>query len=230
MSFLKRGQAAAVAFEQEEARVEASRKNNVFRFWMPNDAENTLTFVDGHLKDGMIDMPMFYEHQVYANGNWRNWFVCVGEEEPCPICEGGDNPSFCGALTVIDHSEWADKKGHTHKDEVKLYIAKRKTIKLLTKLATKRGGLDGCTFDVSRTGDDAPNVGSMFDYEGKLSPEEIKAKYGVEGALDYESELTYMPAADLRKMGFGTAAIGAQGSPAVNDDPGTTVPDFSGEL
>ena len=47
-------------------------------------------------------------------------------------------------------------KGKVIKNTRKLFIAKNQTIKMLTKLAAKRGGLQGCTFDVARTGDKEP--------------------------------------------------------------------------
>ena len=75
------------------------------RFYLPYNGECQVTFLDGVLDDElMLDVPMFYEHQVRLNGKWEN-FVCVAETEPCPICEKGESRnSLVGILTVIDHT------------------------------------------------------------------------------------------------------------------------------
>ena len=216
LSFLKRGKVAQEIAEQEEKKAEMRAKNNIFRFWLPKDATSSITFLDGNVADGILDIPFYHEHNVNMNGSWLNWFICTQDEEPCPICEGGGTASYVGIMTVIDHSEYKDKNGNIKKDTLKLFVAKRDTIKLLQKYAVKRGGLRGCTFDVSRTGDKSPGVGSAFDFTEKLTDAELKAKYGAKkpGEVDrsqpvnYEEYLKglYQTASDLRKLGFGSSA------------------------
>ena len=70
-------------------------------------------------------------------------------------------------MTVIDHSEYTVQKGpnagKVYKNQRRLFVAKEGTLKALNKLAAKpeRNGLAGCTFDVSRGGENTrdPNVG-----------------------------------------------------------------------
>lgn len=188
------------------------------RFWMPKDAETTITFLDGKLlPDGLLDNTTFLEHQLNLNGSWQNWYACTSEDEPCPICEGGDTPSLVGVFTVIDHSEWTSKKdGSVHKDERRLFVAKRQTLKQLQKIATKRKGLLGCTFEVSRIGEKAASVGDMFDFVQKKTLSVLGKKYKEAMPYDYQEILTYKTAQELRDEGFGSLTVGAE--PDVDDD------------
>lgn len=224
LSFVKKGKQAQEAMEREERKSEHS-KNDVYRFWVPKDKTTTLTFLDGDLVDGMLDIPFLYEHNVNMNGSWNNWFICTQDSEPCPICEGGGKPYYAGFLTVIDHSEYTSKKdGKVHKDNIKLFVAKRETIKQLQMMAVKRGGLRGCTFDVARTGDKSASVGNVFDFTEKLTNQQLVAKYKGKDfdkskPIDYNKLFTemYMDAKELRKLGFGSMSGPVGGESGVDD-------------
>jgi hypothetical protein len=218
-NFLKRGKTAHQAFVAEEAKAEKAKQEagKLWRFWMPPDDERTITFLDGELgEDGMLDIPMFYEHQIRLNGQYEN-FVCVGEQEPCPLCEKGDSrSSLVGVLTVIDHTPHKIKSGPNAgkviKNTKKLFVCKRQTIKKLSKKATKTNGLAGCTFEVSRTGDKEPSVGSDFELLEQLGAAELMAKYELKPedlvAANYADEITYRSAAELVELGAGKALGG----------------------
>lgn len=217
LSFIKRGADAQAQLNREEQKAELRRKGNLGRFYLPINATSRVTFLDGNLTpDGVLDAPFFHEHNLNLNGSWRNWFICTQDEEPCPICEGGSSPYYAAALTVIDHSEYTDKNGVVHKDEKRLFVAKRDTIKKLQKIASKRGGLRGCTFEISRVGDKSANTGSDYEFETKLTEAQLQAKYpGDKGKpVDYDAYLTgiYQSASDLRKLGFGasSAPVGSE--------------------
>lgn len=231
LAFMHKGAAAKAIFEKEEKRKELASKGNIFRFWIPKDGEGKITFLDGMVVDGMLDATFYYEHQVNMNGSWMNWFVCTQESEPCPVCEGGASPAYVAVLSVIDHGEYTSKKdGKVHKDNVKLFTAKADTYKALQKKALKNGGLRGCTFDVSRTGEKSASVGSSFDFVEKLSDLQLKQLYGPKKAgeldrsipINYEEMLTgmYLSAKDLRKLGFGSsnAPIGSEPNASYDND------------
>lgn len=223
MSFIKKGKQAQEAMAKEEHKAEQKSKGTVMRFWMPKDADNEITFLDGDLQDGMLDIPFYYEHQVNMNGSWNNHFICTQDEEPCPVCEGGHSPSYVGVFTVIDHSEYTSKKDNkVYKDQVRLMVAKRDSIKQLQKLAEKRGGLRGCRFDVSRTGDKSPAIGNVFDFTEKVTHAQLEKLYKEKATpLNYEELLTnmYMPAKELRKLGFGSMStpVGGEQMPSEDD-------------
>lgn len=228
-SWAKTGKAAQKALEHEEAKKEQQQEQSkkLRRHWMPKGEETQLTFLDGSLDDdGILEAMVFYEHQVFMNGNWRNWFVCTQDQEPCPICEGGDNPSLVGVFTVIDHKEFTynDK---TYKNQKRLFVAKNQTLKQLQKIAAKRGGLAGCTFDVSRTGDKSAGVGDMFDFTEKRSMAQLKKAYPDVtdwAPANYEEEIVYKDADELRTIGFGTNSVIGNESP-LEDEADATNPE-----
>ena len=223
-SWAKTGSAANAEMEKYEKEVALTQEQNkrMWRFWLPDGEEGQLTFVDGALSpDGGLDFFMYYEHNLMLNGKWGNTFVCTKDMEPCPICAAQDRPSFVGAFTVIDHREYKTKDGKVYKDMPKLFIAKKETIKQLQMLGVKRGGLAGCTFDVARTGDKSPSVGSMFDFIEKNSVEDLQKKYvrknekGVVETFflpaDYEKECQYRTADELREAIPSLASVAPMG-------------------
>ena len=220
VSFLKKGKDA----RKEAKRVDADRKarqdeNAIRRFWVKRGGERRVTFLDGVLdNDGELEMVTYYEHNLYMNGHWRNFFVCAGtEEEPCPICEEGKQPSMVAAFTVIDHTPYTDRNGKEHGDQKMLLVAKRQTQQILEAIAVKRGGLAGVTFDIMRVDEDqSPAVGTMFDFIEKREIADVITAYGP--PIDYEKELNYKTADQLRKAGFGIANKVGNEKPDDDDD------------
>jgi len=220
VTFLKAGKEAhvAVAKAEKETAAKKAAAGEARRFWLPNDAETQITFLDGDLlPEGLIDTVTFWEHQLKLNGSWQNWFVCTKDDEPCPICEDSDKySSLITLFTVIDHTKWTDKQNVVHQHERRLFACKRDTFKRLQKLATKRKGLVGVTFDVARTGDKSAAVGNDFDFVEKLSLEDIGKKYNLKEKdlkpFDYSEVIKYHTADELRELGFGSngAPIGQE--------------------
>jgi len=214
-SWAKRGKAATAAMEKydQDAEKYFAEKNRMWRFWIPKGETARVTFIDGNLlPDGTLDILTFREHTIQINGEWQT-FVCIAETEPCPCCEGGDFPSLVGVLSILDHRTYKGKKG-VYKDTQKLYVAKKNTIKLLQQYATKRDGLAGCTFEISRLNDNDPNVGGSFDFEEKHSMAELQKLFTRKGKdgktvttfvpADYEKEIVYLSGKELRAKGFGS--------------------------
>ena len=163
---------------EKEQKAKAEQNRKMWRFGLKEGMEGRITFIDGFLTEsGMLDYFQFYEHHLMLNGSWGHFYTCIKDIEPCPICLAGDSNSLVSAFTVIDHSEYKSKKGVVYKDTPKLFIAKPTTVKQLQILGGKRGGLAGCTFDVVRSGDKSPSVGSMFDFIEKTEIEVLKQKY-----------------------------------------------------
>ena len=250
-TFLKRG--AESAQLAQRAAAERAQQQGTFRFWMKEKEEARITFVDGELsKEGPLtgypDPPRYYEHNLYLNGQWNNFFVCPEKTNPdsgekCPICESGDKPSLVALFTIIDHRQIQSKdKTKTYKDTKKLLVAKPQTYEVLTKHAIKRGGLAGCTFDASRVGDKAAAVGSMFDFVEKKDVKELQQLYVVEKLdpktnqktkqtnftpVDYDKEIQYKTGEQLQQE------INKKPGEAVPFDKpgaGAGAPDYSGQL
>ena len=243
VSWLKKGVEAAKALQKEEAekQAKAEQSKKMFRFFLAEDEEAQITFVDGDLTpEGVLDIMTYREHRIFMNGTWNNFFVCTQDVEPCPICETGDDPSIVGVLTVIDHRTIQSKKdkNKTYKDTPRLFAAKRDTIKLLQKIAVKRGGLAGCKFDVTRTGSKSAAVGTSFDFVDKTPVAELKKKYVGKDAngkpitlfvpANYETEIIFRSADELRALGFGGNSLGAEDKPKAK--AATAEEDYSGEM
>jgi hypothetical protein len=211
VSYLKKGAQAAKEVSKAETQAELN-KSKVYRFWLPKDSDARITFLDGDLlPNGLIDGTVYHEHDVKINGKFGNPFVCIKEYEVCPLCEQGDNSSFVAAFTIIDHRSYEDREGKTVKDTLRLFVCKLDTYKMLQKIATKRGGLAGCTFDVTRTGDKSANVGNMFDFVEKKQVAALLKKYKVE-VVDYEKAIPYRDEESLRALGFGSDNSAQYGS------------------
>jgi len=199
--FLRRGAEAQSALAKADAQTELKQAQSAsgnLRFWLPKNKDTSITFLDGSLgENGMLDVPMFYEHQMELNGHWRNWFLCTQDNEPCPLCEQGDTPSLVAVFSIIDHTQFTDREGKVRKDEPRLYVVKRETFRLLQNKATKKGGLKGWTVDVSRIGEKAANVGNDFDFVKHTDTLGVKP-------FNYEEIFVYLDATKLRELGFGT--------------------------
>lgn len=221
-SFLMKGATAKQALAEAEAQAEAAaqEKGKMWAFYMKPDETRSITFLDGDLDaDGMLDINMVKEHQVKLNGSWHS-FICtadIDETQPCPLCTAGEDAKLIGLMTVIDHSKHVIQKGNnagqTITNQRKLFKAKRGTIGDLTKLAVKRGGLTGCTFDAMRGDDKSPSVGKQFDFTVKHpSLEAVAQAYGLKiedvQPADYSQELVYRSPEELLELGVGKALTG----------------------
>lgn len=229
-SWLKTGAAAQTATKEYEAKVQAAKDaaDKPRRFWLdPDDMpEATITFLDGELNQFGLFEPLIWEHGgVQHNGRYDE-FLCTKEiDGHCPICNAGDKNYLGAFFTIINRSDYTIQKGQNAgkvlKNRKQLFVAKPTTVKLLTKIAIKRGGLTGCTFEVSRGSDTDPRVGGMFDFVSKQELEEIAAEIKAQGlgggepaltaekALEYTQPynygevLTYYSADQLTEMGVG---------------------------
>jgi hypothetical protein len=220
VGWLKKGSVAKQMMVNEEAKAEKAKEESgkMWRFWMPADETRKITFLDGKLdSDGMLDLPMFYEHQLKIAGQWTN-FVCVADDDQtCPICERGESKSvLVGVMTVIDHTPHKIKSGPNAgkiiKNTRKLFACKRGTVKQLSKKAVKHGGLTGVTFEVSRSDDKKASVGDDFEFEGKASLKEVMQTYDLKPEdvepADYDNEITFRTAEELIELGVGKKPSG----------------------
>lgn len=224
--WFKTGAAVADAVKKEEKRIEKriEESKKMWRFHLKDGEEATITFVDGNMApNGVLDAFTYREHTMNINGTWNNHFVCTSDSEhQCPICDSGDDPSLVHVMTVIDHTPKKGKKG-IYKDMPRLFVAKHKTFQTLQSLAAISKGLAGCTFKVKRVGESAANVGNEFNFIEKNPIKVLAKKYLkkiTEGKRkgqtidifvppNYQEEITYQTAAELRKQGFGPkSAIG----------------------
>lgn len=213
--FLKTGPNAQQAMDQEQKQIEEA-KNQLWRFYMGVGDEKVITFLDGDLDaNGVLSCPMWWEHQTFRNGNWRNWDVCTKETELCPICDlQGNFSSLVAGFTVIDHSSYKGKTGVV-KDTLKLFVCKRTTLKILQKKAVQNKGLAGATFEVSRISDKSSNCGEVFDFLEKNTLQELQKEFQTKEKpifpVDFADVIIYRTADELKSLyGLGSAVIGSE--------------------
>jgi len=153
--------------DKEQSRVES--KFGPDRFWVPPESSRELIFVD--------DEPFqINEHNPKINGGYKNWFTCLrGVHDEVVCCEklGGDSRYYVGYMTVVDCSEWTDKRGITHKYEVKLLPAKLRTMKKIRRKKEERGSLVGCLYRSSREDRRSAAVGDEFEFQREVDMEKL---------------------------------------------------------
>lgn len=216
-SWLKRGKSAAVAAKKEEARQKQRQEdsNKLFRFRLQEGESATITFLNGELMDDGDGNPIFDLYHVYEHEVWGfakkgpSYFVCVQEEEACPLCQDENYASYCAMFLVIDHRGFDKQSGEHVEYSRKLFVAKPQSIKKLMLAAKKRNGLTGYTCEVSRSSKKAARVGDDFEWTEKRTLQQLAKEYPDAKPLeemDILQELQYKTADELRQMGFGQGA------------------------
>ncbi len=195
---------------QKEMQRKERKSSPVYRFWMPPshldkqgelvESKALVTFVDSKEHAKGYEMPFVYmEHNLFLNGNWKNWFTCL--KDNCPLCKSGNRPYLAAVFTVVDHRKWIDKKDKVHQHERKLYVAKSGALTDMLGEFERRGGVRGWRVEIIREGDKTPGVGSKrnfikevslpdkyqpFDYGSILAPKSIEYLRGVLGDISVE--------------------------------------------
>ena len=234
ISWMKTGAASANLAKQEasEKSLQQEQKGLLWRFSLKDKEEARITFVDGDLSpEGFLIPPRYYEHHLQVNGQWGHFFVCPEKTMPeaghkCPICAQGEKPALVALFTIIDHREFTTKTGKKLSNQKRLLVAKPVSMEMLTKIAVKRGGLAGATFDVTRMGDKSAAIGSMFDFVEKNPIATLQATFTEEvdfngmkktqtlfSPADYEREIVFRTPEELLKAGVGSTPMGGTLTP-----------------
>lgn len=154
----------------------APKKQYTRRFWMPNDSDRLITFVDDpiiNLNGVQVATPFKYnEYTLNLNGHWRNWFTKPLNPDDDVLGQMDYRASKVAALTVVDHHTYEDKNGVVYKDQLTLYVIKRSAPiwKQITKMIERDGSLKGKTYRVHRMGDKSPACGVMLEKHDKDFP------------------------------------------------------------
>ncbi len=190
-----KGSRGYTAFTKKEEDAEERQKTFVNRFYLKAGSDAKIIFLDD-------DPPILEEHQLKINGNWLNWFTCrriLGE--PCVICdELRDTPSTVGFYTILDLSEYTNKKGEIVKNRIKLFTPKFKALQVIKRHSQKRGGLELCVYDVYRSSAESFNVGDDFQYETKTTWDEVKKLNPDAEPFNYAELLAPKSDAELRRI------------------------------
>ncbi len=199
------------------------KKNYIKRFWMPNNSDRLITFVDApliNLNGVQVATPFKYnEYTLNLNGHWRNYFTKSLNPEDDVLGQMEYKASKVAAMTIIDHSSWEDKSGTVHKDQPTLYIIKRSQPiwTQLTKIVEREGSLSGKTFRVHRMGDKSPACGVMLEKHNEDFPlteehqpfnylEILKPKSKAELEALFSNEDPFSQGAQAQQQGWGAQA------------------------
>lgn len=174
MGLFKKGYSAVREEKQRQDEAREKAGKNLFRLFLSNDGDEAdVRF--------LTEEPInFYEHTVKNTRNGKEFYdtyVCSNED--CPLCKGGDRPTFKGAFLVYDMRpyETKDKDGKKIKKEgsVKLYVQGAKVLSQLDRLSSKYGIIDR-VLTIIRLGKGTNTTYTIErgDRVGKLSKEEIK--------------------------------------------------------
>ena len=132
---------AKEAKRQEAAR--AARKNRLFEFYLKDDKD------EADVRFLLEEPCNIRVHQVQRKaGNGRTFYdsVICTEDDSCPYCEMGDNPTVKGATLIIDRRpfEYTDDNGKKKKgkNQVKLFIQGTKVMGQLERISDKYGLTD----------------------------------------------------------------------------------------
>lgn len=226
MNIFKKGTAAVKeAIEKDD--IERATRYQPFRFWLDKGEEKRITFLDGMVEGGLLAPGVaFQEHMLKrVGGKGFDNICCTQEQEDCPVCQDGDRPSLVFAFTIVDHTEWKDKDNKIHAHQRRLFVCKGDSFKLLQAKAVKPTpmtqetepmGLQFVTFNVMRIGEKSAGVGTVFDPVAKTSLAKLAQTTGLKiedlQPLDYEKVITYLNAAELRKIGHGSGSAPAIGT------------------
>lgn len=204
---LLRGAIAHNAVAVEKTKQDLAMSQNQWRFYCGVGEEARITFVDGDLdQDGALAIPYWYEHRLMVGRLTE--IVCYETNQelgPCPVCQAGHKTQLVGGLTVINHTPYTVKSGQNAgkilKNRRQMFVAPRTALETMQILASKRGGLAGHCFDVSRKENKDPRVGSVFDYVGALTPEQ-KAGFGDDWKpFNWDEEITLLAVEEMTKLG-----------------------------
>lgn len=251
ITWLKTGAESAnlAKHDEQEKEQQKAQQGLLWRFSLKDKEEGRITFIDGDLSpEGFLIPPRYYEHTLWDGKTMTN-YVCPEKTLPeaghkCPLCATNDRATLVAVFTVIDHREFKSKTtGKVTKDQKKLLVAKPLSMEMLTKIAVKRGGLAGCTFDVTRMGDKSASIGSMFDFVEKNPIDMLQKSYVEEVEVngqktlvslfvpaDYQKEIVFKTPEEMLKMGVGahkSAGYGGNMAPGGNAGKPT---DYSKEM
>ena len=152
---------------------EGERRDSEFKIpelWLTLGKEKKIMFLDH-------SPACVHTHMAKIHGEWKT-FTCLADtgSEDVPCCEilGSKKRQFVGYFTVVDLSTYTDKKGDERKNEIKLFPAKFKTLKLIQEVLAEQGSLMGKVIKLKRLEEKSPASGDYVAYVGDQAiPDDI---------------------------------------------------------
>jgi hypothetical protein len=165
-------------YEKAEEQVASTTKDYTREFFLKSGETAKINIVDE-------DSFNIRDHFVQGKG----FFTCIQGigEENCPLCESGIKATNHFVFNVVDHREYTDKKGVTHKDQVKIWRLGITLLRVLEKKRSRHGAYPTLDVEISKMGQ-----GQSTAYDIEV---EKRAKKFVlpEGAELYDMEKVLAP-------------------------------------
>lgn len=162
--------------KQEQRREQAQAGGTPFRLYlMPGDTKQIIV-----CDDQLEELYFRDEHNLKnpQTGKYGLHAGCIKSTQTCPICEKTGKESYYALfLTVIDLTEFEDRKGNVHEFSRKIMCIKASQAQKFIRRCKKNGGsLRGAMFTLARDGKRDAAIGNDIEYEEKV-PEEEMAEY-----------------------------------------------------
>ncbi len=138
-------------FEEAEVQAAATQGNWTKEFFLKSGEEAQGVRI--------LDDDSFNIRAHFVKG--KGWFTCIQGigDENCPLCEEANTPkSPIGraqnqfVFNVFDPREYTDRKGETHKDQVKIWRVGITLLRVLNKKRNKYGPYPTWVMEISKMG------------------------------------------------------------------------------
>lgn len=126
-----------------------------------------------------------WEHKAEIGDDWKNnvYATCTKGVSPCKFCDAGFKRYYVGSMTVLDLTQYTNKKGELITlPRKRIMPAAPKAMAIIEGKKNKKGNLLGWQYSVTRHDNKDPRVGSDFEAENHI--EDVRAflkKFGAEG-------------------------------------------------
>lgn len=216
-----------MAFGQRSWDAPLYDENKVWKFWMKQgQSKRIMIFCNEKTPNGEPDEVapfLVYEHNIYKLNGSRDPILCLKRNElgeTCPICEYQEEmyPTLTGYFTIIElgdiHIEngeevlkgYVNNEGREYRFQKRLLGAKQGSRqkpgilrRVLFAESARRKGLNGCIFDVSRSGSKSESIGDTWTFVEKVKREDWPDYFESLGAGEKDIDFTEIDYLDYFK-------------------------------
>lgn len=165
-------------------------------------------------KINILDEESFNIRDHFVNG--KGFFTCIQGigDDNCPLCESGIKATNHFVFNVLDHREYVDKKGNSHKDQVKIWRVGITLLRVLEKKRSKHGAYPSLDIEVSKMGQ---GQSVAYDIEVEKRAKKVTLPEGAE-LYDLEQVLAPKSRKELLAMLNGTGAVSSTATTEEEED------------
>lgn len=181
-------------FDEAEVQAAASQVNWTREFFLKSGEDAAGVRI--------LDEDSFNIKAHFVKG--KGWYTCMGEG--CPLCEDAAKGGICGkaqnqfVFNVFDPREYVDKKGESHKDQIKIWRVGITLLRILNKKRSKFGPYPTLVFNISKMGS---GQSTAWDIDAEKSDKKFTFPEGQE-LYDLEEALAPKSRGELLAVLSGT--------------------------